>query len=39
MLILIKLTRQNRFHPEDAGLLCVHFSAKERAPRGRSPWM
>ena len=23
--------------PEDAGLLCVHFSAKERAPRGRTP--
>ena len=23
--------------PEDAGLLCVHFSAKERAPRGRIP--
>jgi DNA-binding MarR family transcriptional regulator len=22
--------------PEDAGLLCVHFSAKERAPRGRT---
>ena len=21
--------------PEDAGLLCVHFSARERAPRGR----
>jgi DNA-binding MarR family transcriptional regulator len=23
--------------PEDAGLLCVHFSAKERAPRGPIP--
>jgi DNA-binding MarR family transcriptional regulator len=23
--------------PEDVGLLCVHFSAKERAPRGRTP--
>jgi len=23
--------------PEDIGLLCVHFSAKERAPRGRTP--
>ncbi len=23
--------------PEEAGLLCVHFSAKERAPRGRTP--
>ncbi len=23
--------------PVDAGLLCVHFSAKERAPRGRTP--
>jgi DNA-binding MarR family transcriptional regulator len=23
--------------PEEAGLLCVHFSAKERAPRGRAP--
>jgi DNA-binding MarR family transcriptional regulator len=23
--------------PEDAGLLCIHFSAKERAPRGRTP--
>ncbi len=23
--------------PEDAGLLCVHFSARERAPRGRTP--
>ena len=23
--------------PEDAGLLCVHFSARERAPRGQAP--
>jgi DNA-binding MarR family transcriptional regulator len=23
--------------PADIGLLCVHFSAKERAPRGRTP--
>ena len=23
--------------PEDAGLLCVHFSPRERAPRGRTP--
>jgi DNA-binding MarR family transcriptional regulator len=23
--------------PEDFGLLCVHFSANERAPRGRTP--
>jgi DNA-binding MarR family transcriptional regulator len=23
--------------PEDIGLLCVHFLAKERAPRGRTP--
>ena len=23
--------------PEDAGLLCVHFSARERAPRERTP--
>jgi DNA-binding MarR family transcriptional regulator len=23
--------------PADAGLLCVHFSSKERAPRGRTP--
>jgi len=23
--------------PEEAGLLCVHFSAKERAPRGPIP--
>jgi DNA-binding MarR family transcriptional regulator len=23
--------------PEDAGLLCIHFSAKQRAPRGRTP--
>ena len=23
--------------PEDASLLCVHFSAREQAPRGRTP--
>ncbi len=26
-----------RIEPEDAGLLCVHFSAKVREPRGRTP--